>query len=222
MPIRSEDAARADRWVPGGRAAIGAVVVACLAVEAVLQGADLGLWGQPGWRRVAIEYGGFWVGLLGNWRPNFPGQWMVMFLTHAFLHAGMWHALTNMLTLAVIGPPVARRLGGTRFAVLYLGSAIGGALGYALILPSPQPMVGASGALFGLFGAMSAWDYGTRVARDRAIFVAWIATVVVLLNAVQWWVNGGLLAWQAHVAGFVAGWLLGRRLDPQQAGVSSS
>ncbi len=194
----------------------------CLICEAIVDGAEFGFWGQPGWRRVAIEYGGFWVGLLGNWRPNFPGQWLTMFLTHAFLHAGFWHFTTNMVTLALVAQPVAQRLGQIRFVVLYMGAAVGGGIGYALILPEAAPMVGASGALFGLFGALCAWDYETRSGAGRAAFVAWIATILIVLNGVQWWVNGGLLAWQAHVAGFVAGWLLGQVLEPRQDGVSSS
>jgi membrane associated rhomboid family serine protease len=222
MQIRDEDGTGQGADASHGYLPVGILVGLCAVCEVIVEGADLGFWGQPGWRRIAIEYGGFWVGLLGNWRPNFPGQWLTMFLTHAFLHAGLSHFVTNMLTLAVIGPSVAARLGPARFLVLFLGSAFGGGLGYALILPSSSPMVGASGALFGIFGALCAWDYKVRPARDRLVFVAWIATVVVLLNLVQWWVSGGLLAWQAHVAGFVAGWILGLGLDPAQRGVSSS
>ena len=48
--------------------------LACLLPEIVLSGADYGLWGDPGWRLWAWQHGGFWTGLLGNWRPNYAAQ----------------------------------------------------------------------------------------------------------------------------------------------------
>ena len=135
--------------------------LACLLPEIVLSGADYGLWGDPGWRLWAWQHGGFWTGLLGNWRPNYAAQPWLMFLTYGFLHGGLVHFGVNMLTLFSLAPPLVDRMGQGRFLLLYMASMIGGGLGFALLSQSPQPMVGASGALFGLAGAVMAlsWQY---------------------------------------------------------------
>lgn len=80
------------------------------------------------------------------------GQYYRLF-TAAFLHAGLFHILFNMFALAQIGPVLERALGRVRFVALYVLSALGGSVaGYVLAAPN-QPSVGASGAIFGLFGA---------------------------------------------------------------------
>ena len=70
--------------------------LACLLPEIVLSGADYGLWGDPGWRLWAWQHGGFWTGLLGNWRPNYAAQPWLMFLTYGFLHGGLVLSLIHI------------------------------------------------------------------------------------------------------------------------------
>ena len=65
-----------------------AVIVICCVVEAVLQLADWNILGPIRLRSLAYEYGGFWVGLLQSWTPNYSSQPYVMFLTYGFLHGG--------------------------------------------------------------------------------------------------------------------------------------
>ena len=131
-------------------------------IEAVLQGADFGLWGSSRWRGLAYQNGGFWRGLLDSWRPNYPGQPAAMFATYGFLHGGFFHLGVNMITLASLGQPVIERVGQWRFAAIYAASLLGGALGFALLSSAVQPMVGASGALFGLAGVLTGWEYTAR------------------------------------------------------------
>lgn len=184
--------------------------LACLLPEIVLSGADYGLWGDPGWRLWAFQHGGFWTGLLGNWRPNYAAQPWLMFLTYGFLHGGLVHFGVNMLTLFSLAPPLVDRMGQGRFLLLYMASMIGGGLGFALLSQSPQPMVGASGALFGLAGAVMALSWQYLRARGESLrpvirSLLWLA----VLNAVLWWAMSGMLAWETHLGGFVVGWVMG-------------
>lgn len=200
----------------GGRSRQGpapvllALILACLLPEAVLQGADLGLWGSAAWRRIAYENGAFWPGLLDNWRQNWAGQRLAMFVTYGFLHAGILHLGANMLTLLSLGGPLLERLGTARFLFVYLVSLLGGAAGFALLAHATSPMVGASGALFGLAAGVIERSHAEmraagagRPERLRALLRP--VLVLVALNVVMYWAMDGLLAWQTHLGGFLGG-----------------
>lgn len=196
---------------PAGRGRIPGAVWAIFALSAlpelVLFGADLGLWGRPWWRSVAYEYAGFWVGLLGNWRSNYPFQPILMFVSYGFLHAGPWHLAINMTTLLALTPPLVARIGAGRFLVLYGVSVLGGAFGFAALSQASAPMVGASGALFGLVGGYMSLGFRRRIAGGRAVApLAGTVAVLVLGNALIWWLTGGRLAWETHLGGFLVGW----------------
>ena len=180
----------------------------CCGVELVLLAADYGLIGTPRWRGLAYQNGAFWSGLLYNWRPNYTGQPRLMFFTYAFFHSGFGHLVGNMLTLFFLGSIVQDRVGQGWLAVLYAISAMGGAVAFALLNSSPQPMVGASGALFGLAGAWQYWDWVDRRRAGRRPWVVWRTVLgLVLLNVMLWmWMAGGL-AWETHLGGFVSGWV---------------
>ena len=186
----------------------------CTTIEIVLQLGDLGAFGIPRFRTLIYEYGGFWQGLLEDWRPNYALQPATMFLTYGFLHAGLVHLLVNMIALFSLGRPVLERIGTLRATCLYLGALIGGALGFALLSDSYRPMVGASGALFGLAGALLAWEFRDRVALAAKILPVFrAALLLVAMNVVLYFAMDGLLAWEAHLGGFIAGWLLALILD---------
>lgn len=190
------------------------LIAVCSLIEAILQLGDLGLIGVPRFRSLVYEYGGFWPGLLGSWKPNYPLQPATMFVTYGFLHGGLMHLLVNMITLVSLGRPVIARVGTARAGLLYGGAIIGGAAGFALLTDTYQPMVGASGALFGLAGAILAWEYIERTAfRERLWPVARAVLLLLALNAVLYVAMDGLLAWEAHLGGFVAGWILGLLVD---------
>jgi rhomboid protease GluP len=195
------------------------LVVICTGIELTLQGADFGLWGSPRWRGLAYQNGGFWRGLLDNWQPNYPGQPALMFATYSFLHVGAVHLLVNMITLASLGRLVIERVGQGRFAVIYALSLLGGAAGFALLSTAVQPMVGASGALFGLAGVLTGWEYTERrLAREGLGPVLRVVALLIGLNLVMYWAMGGNLAWETHLGGFLAGWVAGwwvRARDPR-------
>lgn len=180
----------------------------CCVIELTLIAADYGLIGTPRWRALAYQNGAFWAGLLFNWRPNYPAQPGLMFVTYAFLHGGFGHLAGNMLTLFFLGTIAQDRVGQGGLAVIYAVSAIGGAAAFAIMTNSPQPMVGASGALFGLAGAWQYWEWCDLRLAGRSRWPVWRTVLgLVVLNAVLWVWMDGLLAWETHLGGFITGWL---------------
>ncbi len=202
--------------VKTGRIAIIVLVALAVAFEALLQLGDAGAFGIPRFRSVVYEYGGFWAGLLGDWRPNYPFQQWTMFLTYGFLHAGLVHLALNMITLVSLSFPVTDRVGASRYLLIYGFSILGGAAGYALLSDSFRPMVGASGALFGLAGAILAWDYVDRFNLQARLWpVARAVALLIALNIALYYAMDRLLAWEAHLGGFIAGWIAALLIDPR-------
>ena len=205
---------------PSGVLVLWILIVLPCCAELVLQAADAGFLGSTGWRMRAYQYGAFWVGLLGNWQPNYAAQPALMFLTYAVLHAGAGHLIGNMLALGILGHRLIPRTGGALFLLIYITSAVGGGAGFALLSSTAQPMVGASGALFGLAGALL-YDETRGRRQFGPAYGSMLAIIAGLaaLNLVFWFREGGLLAWQAHLGGFVTGWAImvlirrGRKTD---------
>jgi len=193
------------------------LIALCCVIEVVLYAADLGLIGSTRWRMLWLQNGAFWAGLLRDWQPNYSAQPWAMFGTYAFLHAGPMHLLGNMVTLLWVGPTLLQRLGTANFALLWAGSACGGAVGFTLLSNTPAPMVGASGAIFGLFGALTALDY---LDRGRLSAVINMTGILVALNIVMLIVERGTLAWETHLGGYLSGVLLIAILNPHPIGMS--
>jgi len=87
-------------------------------------------------------------------------------LTHTFLHGGWIHLAVNGAAFLGLGKALEQAVGIGRFLVIFCVSAVAGALALGLITDSEFPMVGASGALFGMLGVITAW-HGTKSLRDR-------------------------------------------------------
>ena len=127
------------------------------------------------------------------------------FLTSAFLHSTSFllHIVFNLYALWLVGPYLEGLLGRAQYAALYLLSAVGGSVGFYLLVSPSDPQawqtsaVGASGAVFGLFGAL--FVVNRRLGRDVGGIV-----VVLLINAVLGFVASGI-AWQAHLGGLITG-----------------
>ncbi len=183
-----------------------------LAVEAVLLCADHQVIGTPLWRPLAYQNGGFWAGLLGDWQPNYAAQPYLMFLTYGFLHAGPAHAVGNMLALWPLGLLVIGQTGLWRFAVIYLGALLGGGLAFGLLSTGPAPMVGASGAVFGLAAAAIVGDWHDHHRLWRSLVGA---VGLAVINLVTWVALQGQLAWETHLGGAVAGAVAAMALWPR-------
>ena len=105
-----------------------------------------------------------------------------------------------MWALILVGPSLERLLGRLRFLAVYLLSALGGSVMFYLLAPANELGLGASGAIFGLFGA---WFV---VARRLRVDSRSIVFLIVLNLAISFAVAG--IAWQAHVGGLLTGGLL--------------
>lgn len=121
-------------------------------------------------------------------------------LTAAFLHGGWLHLAFNMYALYLFGPFVEQTLGRVRYVITYLTLAIGSSVLVYLLEDPLTPTIGASGAVFGLFGL--ALVFLTRTRQN-------ITGMVILLA-----INGFIslqegISWQGHLGGFVTGVLLG-------------
>ena len=137
-------------------------------------------------------------------------------LTGAFLHGGLLHILFNMLSLYWVGRAIEPVLGWWRFLTVYLVSALGGSafiLAWCLIQPSELFVgtVGASGAVFGLFGTVFVLQ------RLGGADTTPILTLLGI-NLVYGFLASGI-SWQAHIGGAVAGvaatWVLARLARPR-------
>ena len=137
-------------------------------------------------------------------------------LTHAFLHGGWLHLGLNGAAFLGLGHALVRTTGIGRFLVIFAVTAIAGVVAFGLIAQTNGPLVGASGAIFGLFAVLTAWQERAlrRAGRSRAMIWRRIGGLVVL-NAALAFGLGGLLAWQAHLGGWVAGWLLAGVFQPR-------
>jgi membrane associated rhomboid family serine protease len=186
-------------------AVIWLVGLTCLA-EVVLTLAEAGGLGGLGLRRWLVLHGAFWNGLLADWEAIYPFQRELMFVTYALLHGGLLHLIGNMVAVLALGGIVVARIGQKGFLFLYVISAIGGAAGFALLSSSETPMVGASGAVFGLIGAWKFWEWQMRrhLGSPMTPLLQFMLGLVVL-NVVLWLALSGLLAWEAHLGGFIAG-----------------
>jgi membrane associated rhomboid family serine protease len=211
----------APAFVPSRRPVppvIWILVFASTLPEAILSGADLGLWGGPEWRLTAYQYGAFWAGLIHGWQVLYTGQPIVMFATYGFLHGGLSHLALNMATLIAFGAVLAPRFGTARFLILYALSQVGGGLAFGLMALDGEPMVGASGAIFGLAGAFLALTAQQLHRRGRSVApVLQSAGALIVLNAVLWWAMAGGLAWQAHLGGFIVGALYAALVPSRRA-----
>ena len=180
------------------------VIVACLvmfAVEYVLLkgnfnsndavdilgmlGANCGIYLQNGFSNILTS-------LTQSWR----------LITYAFLHGGWMHIIMNMYSLFIIGPQTEARYGTKRFIFIYLISAVCGALLSAGLNPSVMS-VGASGAIFGVLGALVYFGMKFRLYFKDSLLTRLIPVIVV--NLIMSFLPG--IDASCHIGGLIGGYL---------------
>lgn len=132
------------------------------------------------------------------------GQWWRI-LTGAFLHGGLIHIGVNMMSLWFLGRFIEFALGPWRMLAIYVLSLIASGLGVVYFSSDPNvATVGASGAIFGLFGALFA--IGFKLGKPGMDLVRSNIGILVLNLIITFTVPA--ISWQAHVAGLIAGFVL--------------
>lgn len=150
-----------------------------------------------------------------------PVSLILMPLSHLFLHADWMHLIVNMAFLLAFGSVIGRRMGAVQFLLLYALCGVAAAFFWALLYPGNDAiLLGASGAISGMVGAaarVSIWPPH----RNGSALPFWRRSTVVTFVVIWMVLNfafgvfpiflsdayGGI-AWQAHLGGFIAGFLL--------------
>jgi membrane associated rhomboid family serine protease len=141
-------------------------------------------------------------------------------ITYQFLHGGWVHLGVNMFTLAAFGAPLERLMGVRRFILFYLSAGVVAGFIHVLFFPgSPDPVIGASGAISGVFGGvLMALRRGGQLTSLLPVAAIWIG-----LNVFFGLFGGGPgsggepVAWTAHIGGFVYGLIVLRLFVPPAA-----
>ena len=153
-----------------------------------------------------------------GWKDNtliLAGQYW-RFLTSMFLHGGLLHIGFNAWALYALGPEAERIYGTARFlAIYFIAGLAGGVASYAL---SPNPAVGASGAIFGLIGTLAVFYYISRELLGSAARQQLGSLItVIMINLFIGFSSGGLIDNFAHLGGLAGGALVGWLLAPRFA-----
>ena len=189
--VRTVFGGAADSATVNGRPIVTLTIIGVCVVSWVLQLVTAGAWTQLLWFWP-------WGGAIEPWR----------FLTASFLHStSPLHILFNMYALWITGQFLEPLLGRLRFGVLCLLSAVGGSVGVLLLAGDPAtssawvtPVVGASGMVFGLFGAM------LPVMRRLGRSMGQVLVLLAINGAIGFFVPN--ISWQAHLGGLVTGALV--------------
>ncbi|HYC68077.1 rhomboid family intramembrane serine protease [Brevundimonas sp.] len=184
---------------------------------------------------LGLVFAGQWfVGGPGAWglsaQALAEGRWHTP-LSHMLVHANLAHVWMNIGGVLALTPPALNRLGGPRpagwgrYGLLFLASGLCGAALYLALHPfGVVPMVGASGALCGLWGVAARLPpeggvaaLTSRPVRQQVVAFLKMNVVLFVILFVLVRLSGGVggLAWEAHLGGFLFGLLAGPRLAPR-------
>ena len=133
----------------------------------------------------------------GTFYPGVADGAYWQLLTSAFTHIELWHIGFNMLALWVLGPQLELAIGRIRFIALYLLSALAGSTLVYWASAEYGSTLGASGAVFGLMGALLVIAY--KVKADVQQILIWIGINAVLTFTIS------NISWQGHLGGFLGG-----------------
>lgn len=135
------------------------------------------------------------LAFFGPFTPTEPWRMITALFVHS--QGSLLHILFNMFSLFIFGPLIEGMVGRARFLALYLVAGLGGSVA-VLVLAPVTPVVGASGAIFGLLGAY--FVIQRKLGGNNVQIL-----IVIGLNLVIGFLPGTNIAWQAHLGGLIAG-----------------
>lgn len=197
-----------------------ALALVIFGIELVLTMGAEGLIGGPravGWRSELINDYAFsdvvWEWMLAH--DRWPPEHLIRFVTYPFVHVGFTHMLFVVVFLLALGKMVGEAFGTFAVLAIFFGSAVIGALAFALLTDEPSALVGGYPAVYGLIGAFSYirfTDLGARGENRMGAF-----TLIGMLLAIQLLFGiffDSTLDWVAEVSGFGAGFALSFVVSP--------
>lgn len=138
------------------------------------------------------------------------GEWWRL-LTAMFLHAGLLHIAFNGYALFAFGGIVESLFGSRRFVGIYLVTGFLASVTSYAFGPLNAVGVGASGAIFGVFGAFVAWSFRRRRTPQGMASLRWAATLIALNALIA--IGVRTIDWRAHLGGLLAGVVVGWSLE---------
>ena len=143
------------------------------------------------------------INLFANYYVNVKSGEVYRLVTSMFLHVYSIHLFFNMYSLYVIGPEIERYYGPFKFLIIYLLSGVIGSLFSAVLITSPS--IGASGAIFGLFGALLYFGFNYRATLDG--YLKGQIIPLILINLLVGLIVPGIDI-AAHIGGLIGGLLI--------------
>jgi len=186
----------ASRAVTGfGSRRMNAVTMALIAVNVAVFLVELGAGGSmSGTNNTIFEHGALFGPLVKD------GDWWRL-ITAAFLHYGFFHLAINMYALYFAGSILEQVIGRWRYLLLYLLSGLAGAAGALLWTPNGAT-VGASGAIFGILGALLVLERRGNIATGGQVLG------LIILNLVITFAYSSSISVGGHIGGLIGGLLL--------------
>lgn len=151
-----------------------------------------------------------------------PAQFWWSLVSHGFVHGSWLHLGMNTAIFLAIGHGIAQAGGVRVLLIVFFASVVAGAVVHGLISTHAGVLIGASGGVFGQLGMVVNWraQMLSRQGLSRApiwrLLLGLVAMNVILAVGFAG-LGGAQLAWEAHLGGFVAGWLLGLVFQPRRA-----
>ena len=168
-----------------------------------------------GVREANSVYGSYAFVSTEFWR----GESLYTLISYAMLHGSWMHLGFNLVAFFALGSACWKLMGTGRFFIFFALTAIAGAALFAVIRPDENTvLVGVSGVIFGLIAAIKRVDYRIRALRGQDVRLA-IVRFIGIIIAVNLFIGfvpiddgsgftGASVAWEAHVGGFLLGWLI--------------
>ena len=198
--------------------AVVALVLVIMGIEAAFSLGMRGIIGGPeaiGWRLEAFQSYAFsseifwWMVETGQW----PAEHLIRFLSYTFVHGAFTHALFVCVFVLAMGKMVGEVMGDLVMVIIFLASAVGGAVGYAVLINGAVPLIGGFPAV--LIGAFTyiLWRQLSLVGaqQSRAFsLIAFLMGIQLLFGLLF----GGQKDWVADLCGFATGFGLSFFLAP--------
>lgn len=199
---------------------VAALFLVIMGIEIAFFLGARGIVGGPaavGWRLSAIQSYAFsgeivdWMWDSGVW----PAEHLIRFVSYSFVHTSFTHALFVGVFVLAMGKMVGEIFGSLAMLAIFLVSAVGGALIYALLLDDPMPLVGGFPAVYGLIGAFTfiLWRRLGAVGANQTRAFSLIA-MLMGIQLVFGLIFGGSADWVADLGGFATGFVLSFFVSP--------